>query len=466
MQTVKARKVLEKENSIFICGTAGDGKTTCAFSLASTFDKDRLVLINNPSQIEQVDPQALDMIIIDNIFGSFYLDQDKFNAWKQYLDVLVSFVKCYGLKVIITLRTEIWYKCQMEMSRFEIFAHILQLSSTTISTEEKQKILEKHLKLNGRTIQPERSKEMVDNFRLSFGFPSCANMFATNTEIFHLQSEFFILPYSFIRDILTTMDKEYYATLLFLFYKKEKCLESDLKPPKRLKMVETNTNVTLLNDIAKLVGVSTSKLSLTAIRDNLDSFKDFLVKHEDKTYCFINETIYNCIALYHSEKYPEEVVENCTVDFLYHHVQIKDNDIVSNNTLVIEEDSFDTIAYRTIEEVLEKDNTDKIICCHVMQSKLFCKFLAETLLETNQIIPFLDSTIKGDDTVGTVGTNFLASFIKANTDDICAYVVTQLVHSASKSNNAAWYNDLKRNNEQLLQEQGYHETLKSLSSLE
>ena len=466
-QTVNARKVLEKENSVFICGAAGEGKTTCALVLASSFDRDRVVLINNPGQIEQVDPQAVGMIVIDDIFGHFNFDQDKFNAWKQYLEVLMSFVKYSGLKVIITLRTEIWHKNQSEISRLEIFAHVIQLSSKNISSEEKQKILEKHLELNGRKIQSENSEELVGQFSLSFGFPTCANLFASKLDVSHSQEEFFILPYSFIRGMLITMDKEYYATLLFLFYKKEKCMKSDLKPPRRLKMVETNANVTLLNDIAKLVGVSPSKLSLPTVHDNLDNLCDILVKHDDKTYCFINETIYNCIALYHGERYPEEVVENCTVDFLCRYVQAEDNSIRSNTTVAIEQDSFETLAERIIEEVIGNGNTDKIIHCCAFQSKSFSKFLAGTLLEINQIMAFLspekDSAGTGDN---TVRTGFLATFIEENPDQLCVDIVTQLLDSAKKTDDPAWYNDLKKNSEQLLQEKGYHETLKSVSCLD
>ena len=462
-QTLKARTNLDKEKSVFITGAAGEGKTSCAFSLASKFDRDRLVLINNPGQIEHIDPKALDVIVIDDIFGTFNFEQDKFDAWKQYLDALMSFVKCYGVKVIATLRTQLWGKCQTEMSRFEIFAHIIQLSSTNISTEEKQKILEKHLELNGRIIQSDSSKELVDNFNLPFGFPLCANMFATKTDLFRSQSEFFILPYSFMRGMLTTMDKEYYATLLFLFYNRGKCLESDLKPPKRLKMVETNTNISLLNDIAKLLGVTTSKLTLTTMRDNLDNMCGFLVKHEDKNYFFITEPIYNCIALFHGERYPEEVVENCTVGFLNHYVQVKDKDLASVNNLVLDEDSFETLADRMMEEVLDNGNIDKIITCQVLHSELFRKFLTETLLETNRLQAFLDCTMKSDE---SVETDFLASFIKANTDRTCKDVVTHFLHSANKAGDTVWYNDLKGNTEQLLQETGYDDTLKSLSSVD
>lgn len=462
-QTARAKQMLKKKNVVFIYGTAGEGKTACAFAIASFSDREKLVLLSKASQVEQIEPNAVDMIIIDDIFGRSSFDQERFNDWKACFESIESLVKYSGVKVIITLRTEIWSKCQSEMTRYEIFTHSVELNTQHISDEEKQEILTKHLLYCGRKIDSLKIDELVDQFNLPFGFPSFAYKFASQEELFHLEREFFNLPYLFIRERLVTMDKELYSSLLFLFYKKDICLDADLKPQRRMKMVETNPNVTLLNDIAKLIGVNTSKISLPSVQDLLESLSDILVKHRDKMYSFTNTTVYNCIALYHGERYPEEVVENCTIDFLCQHVEVDESMFRSKAALVIEPDSYDALAERVIQEVIENQNAGKIVNSSVFHSKSFCMFLAQALLDSKQIKGFLT----GDNEVteandSTVKLGFLEIFTEAKSDQLCEIFITELLLSASKTAETDWYKELKRKVEELLAKKGYHTTLQSV----
>ena len=456
-QFVKARQILKKENAVFICGAAGEGKTASALALAISTMNDKTLLINKSNQVEHVDPQTVGLIVIDDIFGRYRFDESSFSDWKVRIEFLQSLVKTSNVKVVITTRMDIWRRCQSDLTRFEIFTHIVEVSSLQMRKEEKQEMLRQCLQVHGRTVSQDNVEDFVEQFNLPFGFPSCVNMFAARTDAFQQQDHFFKLPYPFIKEILISMDKEMYATLLFIFYKKNTCCDADLKPPKRMKMVETNSSVTLLKDIAKLVGVNSSEVSLPELRDNLDSLNGILVKHNDKVYSCQNTTIYDCLALYHAERYPEEVTENCTIDFLCRYVHTDETG--PTPALIVEPDSFEILAERLMEEVIEKDGTEQIINSNILHSKSFCKFFAETLLESQQMIPFLS----GNTNDSSVRKGFLQAYIDKKSDQLCVNIVTQLLDAASNVNNQVWYDKIKSEVKEQLCQKGYQATLESLA---
>lgn len=455
---LKARNILGKENVVVLCGPIGEGKTICALALAATVNIDRFLFITTPSQVEYVDPKAVDLFVVDDIFGRLEFERGRFLDWKARIDVLQSLVKTCDIKCIITSRTEIWRICQSETTRYEVFNNFLELNSTELCREEKEKILKNHLNLNGREVQEYILKDCVEQFHVPFGFPACANIFSAHEVVFLQKELFFKLPYHFIKDVFDQMDKETYITLLFLFYKKNKCYDNDLKPPQRMKGMETNSNVMLLSNIAKLVGINPYKVSLPAVHDKLIILNEILVKHCEKSYSFVNETIYDCVALYHGERYPEEVVEHCTIAFLSKNVHTEH--FISKSALFVEPDSYGTLVGRIIEEIIENHCTEWIIKSDLFQNLSFCKCLSNTLADSEQITPFLSSI---DDRL--TSASFLETFIKKNPDQSCVSIVTQLMHKASQGKDQTWYTKLRENIKTLLLEKGYSATLDSLCSI-
>ena len=453
-QFVKVKRTLDKERVVIIVGTAGEGKSTTALALTSSVDKGRFLIINNPNQIEQIGPKAADLIIIDDIFGRYYFDQNRFSDWKARLDILQSVLKANDVKVIITTRTEIWRRCYSEMARFEIFNHIVELCSSSVSSKEKMKILEKHIQINGRALYQQNIEEYVEFYMLPFGFPLCASMFAAQTDLFLTQGYFFKLPYSFIKDILTSMEKEMYVTLLFLFYKNNRCLDIDLKPQKRLKMADPTFNANLLKSVAKLVGINPAAVSLPFVRDTLDSLTGILVKYENKVYSFIDRTVYDCVTFYHAETYLEEVVEHCTMEFLCRYVDTDDSK--TKHSLIIEPDSYGILAERIIKEVTENRSFEPIINLSALESESFCTFLVKALDESQQML-FLSGD--GDD---SSRKGFLETFIESKPDHSCINIVTQFLYIISKSDNQTWYEKLKEDVRVHLSAEGHNATLEAL----
>ena len=475
------KETLEKENVVVICGAAGEGKSTITLALSSLVGQERCVFINQPSQIEHVTPNAADMIVIDNIFGQFCFDNSRFTEWKSRLDILQSSAKAGNVKVVITTRTDIWRKCHTEVSHFEIFNNLVELTSSKISKENKEKLIEKYMLINGRTLADEsKITEMVECYALPFGFPLCSNIFSTRTDVFQTQEFFFKLPYTFISRVLSSMEKKMYVALLFLFYKGNSCLDVDLRPATRLKMLksnsaltasagsnvfqqheqglsnstEPNSNINLLYNVAKLVGINPSTILLPHVRETFDELENIFVKHEKKENTFINQTMYDCLTFYHAETYLEEVIDNCSLEFLCRYVDTKNDR--SPHRLNIETDTYGALTERIILEITKNSSIEQLIGTPALENEKLCSFLCETLDEPQQRLFHCgngdESTRKG----------FLEAFIEHKSDLSCKNLVTQFLMKFQSMPDQAWYSAVKEDIKIMLYKKGYNVTIESL----
>ena len=72
-----------------LLGNTGDGKTTLAIALMVTqYDEDECVLVTSPEQWQFIQPRAVSVVLMDDIFGSGSLDEALLAEWETKFEMV------------------------------------------------------------------------------------------------------------------------------------------------------------------------------------------------------------------------------------------------------------------------------------------------------------------------------------------------------------------------------------------
>ena len=271
----------------------------------------------------------------------------------------------------------------------------IELSSSKLTPEERLGIVEAMLDFYKCDKSLIDMKACCDNYKADIGFPYCSFLFAADKSLFAMKERFFERPYQFFKENLNALNKEVKASLLFLFYMQGQCSEKELKPSMRNANSE---NEMILLRISDLIGICDQEVSLSKVRNILLEMSGIYITHLNKAFRFAHNVVYECIALIHAEKYPEEVIENCTWDFINGCVVVSKTD--SEAKMIIDCDLYENLCTRFIHETLDNRQTGRskfydIRNHKALQTRGVCVNLYQTLHKLGKLQEFLTVEMDG-----------------------------------------------------------------------
>ena len=264
---------------------------------------------------------------------------------------------------------------------------MIELSSGELTKDEKRGILSVLLEYHKRDKSKVNIPKCCDAYKANIGFPYSSFLFAADKCLFELQEKFFAKPVQFFKEALGAMSKGIKAALLFLFYKQGKCSEKDLR---RSTKKASSQNEETLAWISDLIGVQ-EEMSLTKVRDSLEDLAGVYITHLNKSFTFAHNIVYESVALMHAERYPEEVIEHCTWNFIKGCVvTVATQDVAQ---LVIGKDLYENLCSRFIESTITGDllsgNLYDMRTHPTMQTRDVCVTLYKMLQKQGKVRQFL-----------------------------------------------------------------------------
>ncbi|XP_067650306.1 uncharacterized protein, partial [Haliotis asinina] len=250
----KAKELVKRHSHVTLCGAPGDGKTSIALKICEKYlqKKYEVLFVDNTEEF-QVDAiiqrQCHMLIVFDDIFGSIVFpsnlqkirkvltvltdalvnisvqkeeqdkkkrEQKKLNEDKKKTETLsdANAKKINKVCFIFTSRTYDWnegcnrlYKYKIKLFRPET---VIDLTTNTLTTEERESILNSFLKRNQMFDISSQDKNTIiqlqDNM---FGFPLICQLYCTNPVLqMHNITSFFQMPVTYLRDDLDAIIRE------------------------------------------------------------------------------------------------------------------------------------------------------------------------------------------------------------------------------------------------------------------
>ena len=322
---IKAKDYVLNDYSVYLYGNPGEGKTTTAFRIVKDFVEnnvislDRCILLKKPEDLLFVNTEETDLIIIDNMFGKHNPDNSELPSWD--FEYLQSFVGIKKTRLIMCSRMHIYMEYKKKLDGLDIFSRTIELSSATLSHEERRRILIKQLEFHKRNVNDVNIEECITQDLV--GFPLCAQKFARDDLLFAKKADHFRKPYRyFLEQNIQVLDVTSYIALLFVFYKKNKLKITDLD------ITQMNEETKdLLVHIARLYGV---EKPLTVIvretKDKITNMNNAYVKCIGDEVSYYHDTIYETVAKLHFKQYPSEVLKYCTIEYFFQCIEGQDQD--------------------------------------------------------------------------------------------------------------------------------------------
>ncbi|KAL3866109.1 hypothetical protein ACJMK2_043442 [Sinanodonta woodiana] len=189
--------------TVFLSGNPGEGKTTAGQMLLLEMQNNnkKCLILNEPSEVNSVSPEHVDIIFVDDIFGTVTYDDNLFGLWKRRYKILTKWKKSKEMCFIFTSRELILRECRSELDREDFFDRdgFIFLSSKELKEDEKAKILVKQLnrKRDLKEACPLKKDELAKcykEFTSPFGFPLCCKLFSSSKVYLNQKSKFFSRP--------------------------------------------------------------------------------------------------------------------------------------------------------------------------------------------------------------------------------------------------------------------------------
>ena len=217
-----------------LLGKPGDGKSATAAHLLLKYrglgyEPCFLSSSQDWKSLIKEDPSAQQFVVIDDIFGSSFVDDKKANDWIATIEGMIKIVsvKKGTLKVVSTSRKYVFTDVESKLKKFSCFAKKSVVDMTDevfrLSYDEKLKIFNKF----AQTSHVELNDELINDIGESdppHGFPHCAEMFCSNAFLRQNGVAFFSNPEEFVKreiDNFQDNDSFKFLVLLLVLYKKK-----------------------------------------------------------------------------------------------------------------------------------------------------------------------------------------------------------------------------------------------------
>ena len=324
-------EIIEDRHWALIAGKPGDGKTTMAAHLMLKYMKkgfkpvfvtspqDWKILVEGGNKSKKEQGQ---FVIIDDIFGSMCVDQQKVSEWVSFIDFMNRVVdKRKGhLVVVCTSRKYIFNDVKTKIDKFSCFNNTSIVDMTSkeleLTCSEKEHIWKKYTK--EYSVESEDPSCISQNVPSPHGFPHCVELYCSNQFLRNQGVDFFENPMKYIcREIKNFLenDKIKYCILLLILLNKNRLREDVLQqlcfsdPPK---------------DVLKLFKVAGLSVDYaqSELKKALVSLKNtYINEHLDGVYSFSHESIKENVAFMLIQDNPLYAIEELKYSYLADHTR-------------------------------------------------------------------------------------------------------------------------------------------------
>ena len=385
-KTEDAVDYVEKDYSVFFCGSPGEGKTTTAFNITKQLvDKgivnlDRCVLIHDPDDLKDILFDMVDILFIDDIFGKHNTEVSKLRAWHILFPTLDIIVRTRKVRVIFASRMHIYLECKHELDGYDMFSRTVELSSVELTEEEKKNILVSQLKANSRALTEVDINACISQHDSNIGFPLCAHQFASDDNLFAKGVEYFTKPYKYyLEQNIQNLDEQARISLRYVFFKFNSLRNCDIDITKIDEMSKRK-----LQHVALLCGVDKPIVTLLKeTKQKISSLQGTYLKNSNNIISFRHSTIYETVALLLGKEYPAEVIQHCTVEYFCQCIRVQNVD--NEGEVVVNQNEFIPLAERCINEIIKYKRGQRLSSHPIFMNKGFVKVFFKVVSEQDEI---------------------------------------------------------------------------------
>ena len=324
-------EIIEDRHWVLITGKPGDGKTTMAAHLMLKYMKKgfKLVFVTSPQDWKILveggnknKKEQRQFVIIDDMFGSMCVDQQKVSEWVSFIDFMNRVVeKRKGhLVVVCTSRKYIFNDVKTKIDKFSCFSNTSIVDMTSkeleLTCSEKKDMWEKYTK--EYSVESKAPSCIYQNVPSPHGFPHCVELYCLNQFLRNQGVAFFENPMKYIcREIKNFLenDKIKYCILLLILLNNNRLREDVLQqlcfsdPPKDLLK------------LFKVAGLSVD-YAQSELKKALVSLKNtYINEHLDGVYSFSHESIKENVAFMLIQDNPLYAIEELEFSYLVNHTR-------------------------------------------------------------------------------------------------------------------------------------------------
>lgn len=310
------QRVIDQPFVIFV-GIPGSGKSATAHHIAVKLNKERyeILPIKDIKKVETYsNPKKPQVFVIDNVFGKFGFDKEKFKTCREY-EHRFSKPIMSKTKILMTCRDTVFRHEELSETVFQKKENVINLHSSefTLTEQDKYELLAKYNIDNG--ILPP-----VDVSKTSKMFPFLCARFSKENQFKTYGPRFFISPVPCILELLNEMQKSnkiQYASLVLLMANQNKLSEDDFEN------VHTDKN--------KFHDVKAQILKKCTVKKETDSFKFVgALQSMDKTYtkncncqfAFVHDSLFEIVAYHFGCQYPDIILKCMNSDYIANYIKI------------------------------------------------------------------------------------------------------------------------------------------------
>ncbi|XP_053387302.1 uncharacterized protein LOC123542364 [Mercenaria mercenaria] len=378
-QFQEAQNTLMVKNCVVICGGLGEGKTSAAFELMRRNRKQkRCIQIENPDNIRRVEPNVFDFVFIDDIFGNYELDENKFQSCLAVFEKLQNLIRSNAFKLIITSSEIAFNESRGLLEKFSLFKGVVFFKTDKLKTKEIQDILHQCLTAQNRVLSPEFVARCIAAYKSSSSFPYVCFLFASDDMFFEEKECFFLRKEVIGTDILSHLNKAKQLTLLYLWFKGGNCLEISDIPEQCCSFLKTLSNrLEYSKDITTLCH---------EVNHNLDVMNGAFIKKQVSGYAFAHNSIYRTIGLFFARRgFHDIIIAQSNIDFFMECIRIDEHD--GNRDYNVSRDLYTHVVDRIILEVMQNKRCRAMAIHPCLTNEIF-DLLFRKLMALNKLKAF------------------------------------------------------------------------------
>ncbi|XP_052106950.1 uncharacterized protein LOC127739319 isoform X2 [Mytilus californianus] len=317
--------------------TLGKTATIRHIALKLQYEGFEIVSIEYPEDVIKYKTIKKQVFLIDDVLGKHGLNPNLLEKWERTNEKLISCLKkeSGSHKVLCTLRSLIALNKRFENASTILNKKVINLEqeSYTLSKEEKQQILIKHLKTNN--LEKEiNSKELEIMCETSYAFPLLCKLVSNDAERFRKRIEFFRQPLSLFRDELDKIsneNKKLYCILVI-------CMLYKGSYNRRVFDIDCDEKI---KRIIQACGLQTD-MSTKELEDTAVSAVGSYFTEDSTDFRFIHDALEETVGLHFCKFAPRVMFLYCDILFIRDRVRIHSNEDmhknVAENIVIIRED--------------------------------------------------------------------------------------------------------------------------------
>ncbi|VDI60157.1 Hypothetical predicted protein [Mytilus galloprovincialis] len=326
---------------ILVTSKSGLGKTATIRHIALKLKLHgfEIVPVESPEDIIKYKTKQKQVFLIDDVLGKYDLSPTLLDKWERINEKLIS---CFGIeiessKILCTLRLQIALHKRFKNASTILNQEVINLEceSNSLSKEEKQKILIKHL-TKSKLEEKVRTEEIDIMCESNYAFPLLCKLVSNNVVRFRQRIAFFRQPLSLLKDELNKISNEnktLYCTLVI-------CMLYNGALSRRIFDIDSHECDKKMRRIIQTCGLPTTT-SKKELEDSVLSAIGSYFTEDDTNIRFIHDALEETVGCHFCTLNPKIMFSECDILFIRNRVTVhsdtNSSDVEDENIVVIQE---------------------------------------------------------------------------------------------------------------------------------